>query len=70
MVAYRKATIGLADEVVFLRDGVVADHGTHRELLRRNVAYADLVNAYEQAAEEGLASPVALDDDPEEVGAR
>ncbi len=47
VVAYRKATIGLADEVVFLRDGVVADQGTHRELLRRNADYADLVNAYE-----------------------
>jgi ABC-type multidrug transport system fused ATPase/permease subunit len=56
VVAYRKATIGLADEVVFLRDGVIADQGTHRDLLRRNPAYADLVNAYEQTAE-----PVEVD---------
>jgi ABC-type multidrug transport system fused ATPase/permease subunit len=47
VVAYRKATIALADEVVFLRDGVVADQGTHRELLQRNQDYARLVNAYE-----------------------
>jgi ABC-type multidrug transport system fused ATPase/permease subunit len=47
VVAYRKATIALADEVVFLREGRIADQGTHRELLARNRDYADLVNAYE-----------------------
>jgi ABC-type multidrug transport system fused ATPase/permease subunit len=47
VVAYRKATIGLADEVVHLQDGRIADRGTHRELLRRNPSYARLVNAYE-----------------------
>jgi ABC-type multidrug transport system fused ATPase/permease subunit len=47
LVAYRKATIALADEVVFLDGGRVADQGTHEELLRRNPAYARLVNAYE-----------------------
>ncbi len=52
VVAYRKATIALADEVVYLADGRVVDHGTHEELLRRSPRYADLVNAYEQAAAE------------------
>ncbi len=52
VVAYRKATIALADEVVFLADGEVVDHGPHSELLARSEAYADLVNAYEQAAAE------------------
>jgi ATP-binding cassette subfamily B protein len=47
VVAYRKATIGLADEVILLADGRVADRGTHQELLARNPAYAELVNAYE-----------------------
>ncbi len=51
VVAYRKATIGLADEVVFLQDGRVADRGTHAELLERSPAYAHLVNAYEQQPE-------------------
>jgi len=51
LIAYRKATIGLADEVLFLADGRIADRGTHEDLLERNVAYANLVNAYETAAE-------------------
>ncbi len=48
VVAYRKATIGLADEVIHLADGRIVDRGTHEELLLRSPAYADLVNAYEQ----------------------
>lgn len=51
VVAYRKATIGLADEVVHLADGRVADVGPHAELLDRSPAYARLVNAYEQQEE-------------------
>ncbi|GAB3197152.1 ABC transporter ATP-binding protein [Nocardioides hungaricus] len=47
VVAYRKATIALADEVVHIEDGRVADRGTHAELLERSPAYARLVNAYE-----------------------
>jgi len=47
VVAYRKATIGLADEVIHLADGRIVDRGTHEELLLRSPAYADLVNAYE-----------------------
>ncbi|MFL6059797.1 MAG: ABC transporter ATP-binding protein [Marmoricola sp.] len=52
LIAYRKATIGLADEVLFLADGRIADRGPHETLLLRNPAYARLVNAYETAAEE------------------
>jgi ABC-type multidrug transport system fused ATPase/permease subunit len=52
VVAYRKATIALADEVVFLLDGRIVDQGSHTTLLDRNPAYADLVNAYEQASDE------------------
>jgi ABC-type multidrug transport system fused ATPase/permease subunit len=50
VVAYRKATIALADEVVYLHRGRVEDQGTHTELLARSTGYADLVNAYEREA--------------------
>ena len=52
VVAYRKATIALADEVVFLDDGAIAARGTHDELVESTPAYRDLVNAYDQAREE------------------
>jgi ATP-binding cassette subfamily B protein len=48
VVAYRKATIGLADEVLHLEGGRIVDRGTHAELLTRSPSYARLVNAYEQ----------------------
>lgn len=51
VVAYRKATIALADEVVFLDDGVIADRGSHHELIERSVDYRNLVNAYDLARE-------------------
>ena len=47
VIAYRKATIALADEVVYLDGGRVADTGTHAQLLARSPGYANLVNAYE-----------------------
>ena len=46
VVAYRLATIALADEVVHLDEGRVIDRGTHADLLARDAAYADLVTAY------------------------
>ena len=51
VVAYRKATIALADEVVFLDEGVIADRGSHDELIARSADYRNLVNAYDLARE-------------------
>jgi len=52
VVAYRRATIALADEVIYLEHGRVVAHGTHAELLATVPGYADLVTAYERAEAE------------------
>ena len=52
VVAYRRATIALADEVVYLEHGRVVATGTHAELLASMPGYADLVTAYERAEAE------------------
>jgi ABC-type multidrug transport system fused ATPase/permease subunit len=49
VVAYRKATIALADEVLFLSAGRIVDRGPHAELVGRNADYRDLVDAYDTA---------------------
>jgi len=51
VVAYRKASIALADEVLFLDHGRIADRGEHLELLTRNAAYRRIVSAYDSAAQ-------------------
>src|SRR5699024_7015035 len=50
LIAYRKSTISLADRVVFLDHGRVADAGTHEELRGRSHGYRALVDAYDEAA--------------------
>ena len=52
VVAYRRATISLADEVVFLDEGRVTARGTHTDLLSTSPGYRDLVTAYERAEAE------------------
>lgn len=52
VVAYRKATIALADEVVLLEGGRVVERGTDAQLRARSAAYRNLVDAYDQAREE------------------
>jgi ATP-binding cassette, subfamily B, bacterial len=49
VVAYRRATIALADEVVYMEHGRVLAHGTHEELLSTVEGYRNLVTAYERA---------------------
>lgn len=52
VVAYRKATIALADEVLFLAEGRIVDRGAHADLHARNADYRALVDAYDQARAE------------------
>ncbi len=55
VVAYRLATIALADEVVYLDHGRVVDRGSHGELLARCEGYRNLVTAYEREEAERAA---------------
>jgi ATP-binding cassette, subfamily B, bacterial len=52
VVAYRRATIALADEVVYLEHGRVLARGSHADLLASTPGYANLVTAYEEAERE------------------
>jgi len=47
VVAYRRATIALADEVVFLNHGTIEARGTHEELSATNPAYLRLISAFD-----------------------
>ncbi|MYW03956.1 ABC transporter ATP-binding protein [Streptomyces sp. SID3343] len=61
VVAYRKATIALADEVIYIEGGRVLDRGSHHDLSERSVGYRRLVNAYERAAREAAGEELDLD---------
>lgn len=47
IVASRPSTIALADEVLFMDDGCIADRGSHDELLGRSAKYLNLIKAFE-----------------------
>ena len=47
IVASRPSTIALADEVLFMDEGCIADRGSHDELLERSAKYLNLIKAFE-----------------------
>jgi ABC-type multidrug transport system fused ATPase/permease subunit len=59
VVAHRRSTISLADEIVVMDEGRIVDRGTHEALLERCPLYAEI-------AEHGLADQVFLQHDLEE----
>ncbi len=69
VVAYRRATIALADEVVFLEEGRITGRGTHEQLLETSPGYQDLVKAYARADAERDELDAGLPDVQAEVGA-
>lgn len=48
IVAYRRSSIVLADEVIYIEHGRVIDRGTHHHLYQALPAYRNLIDAYEQ----------------------
>jgi ABC-type multidrug transport system fused ATPase/permease subunit len=53
IVASRPSTVALADDVLYVADGRVVDHGTHNELMQRVPDYRTLVEAFEADREHG-----------------
>lgn len=45
VIAHRLSTIQNADVILVLRDGKIAEQGTHEELLKKNGVYSDLYKA-------------------------
>ncbi len=56
VVAYRKATIALADEVVYIEHGRVLGRGSHDELLVSTPGYNRLITAYEREHADRMAA--------------
>lgn len=51
IVAYRRSSIVLADEVIFIDDGRVIGRGSHADLYERLPEYAALIDAYDTEQE-------------------
>uniref|UniRef100_A0A1A9USS9 ABC-type xenobiotic transporter n=1 Tax=Glossina austeni TaxID=7395 RepID=A0A1A9USS9_GLOAU len=58
VVSHRLSTITNADKIVFVKDGVVAEQGTHEQLMAKGGLYNQLVNITKTSEE--------LDDDDDE----
>ena len=43
IISHRLSTIALADQVLFIDDGRVAESGTHTELLARSERYREVL---------------------------
>ena len=51
MIAHRLSTVQGADRILVLESGVVAESGTHRELLERKGVYAAMWKDYQTSAQ-------------------
>jgi len=46
VIAHRLSTIRNADEILVLEDGVIAEKGTHEELIKSNGRYSEMINEH------------------------
>lgn len=51
IVAYRRSSIVMADEVIYIEEGRVVDRGTHEQLYQSVSGYRGLIDAYGQLEE-------------------
>ena len=49
IIAHRISAVCHADEIIYLKDGEIAERGTHQELLGKNGEYAHMWADYNQA---------------------
>jgi ATP-binding cassette, subfamily B, heavy metal transporter len=51
VIAHRLSTVVSADEIIVLKDGLIAERGTHRALLQEGGLYAEMWNRQREATE-------------------
>ena len=59
VIAHRLGTIRNADNILVLKEGVVAEQGTHEELLEKNGLYAEMWNM--QLSSSATSRPASTD---------
>ena len=62
VIAHRLGTIRNADQILVLKEGVVAEQGTHDELLQKNGVYAEMWNMQLHSTTSSSASLTGLDE--------
>ncbi len=62
IVAHRLSTVRHADEIIVMSNGVVAERGTHQELLDMQGTYSDLWTIQTESALGGIGSPEEVSD--------
>ncbi|MGH3470653.1 MAG: ABC transporter transmembrane domain-containing protein, partial [Nocardioidaceae bacterium] len=54
LVAHRRSTLHLADRIVVLANGAVADQGTHEQLMGRSALYRSLLSGLDEGEASGV----------------
>jgi ABC-type multidrug transport system fused ATPase/permease subunit len=60
VIAHRLSTVQSADIVAVVSDGIIAERGTHEDLLEKNGIYASLVRRQLQGPMRGSTSSASL----------